>query len=87
MSISVTYFTFGYFGNTLLEVGCLGSGHNNAWLSLAGYKYSDTFPFGLGIKTKLLHHSSVSSMSNGAIICCICSHSNSNAYATYHGNA
>ena len=42
----------------------------SALYSLGGSRHNITFPFGMNMDTKLLHHSDVSSRSRGTIIYC-----------------
>ena len=65
------------FGNISLNVGCLWTGLINAWVSFSGSRHNLTYPFGFVTDTKVLHHSTVSSMPSGAMMSCCCSHSNS----------
>ena len=76
-SIRESYFTLHNLGKISLSVGPLWTGLLSAWFSFAGSKYSLTFPLGLVMRTKLLHHSAVSAMPSGVMVSCCCSHSNS----------
>ena len=73
----VRYHSHVNLGNMLITVGFLCTGLLSACLSLAGSRYSHTFPLHLGTSAKLLYYSEVSSMSGGMIICSLCRSTNS----------
>ena len=52
----------------LLSVGSLWTGLISAQLSFVGSRHSLTLPLGLGMRTKLLHHSAISSMPRGVMM-------------------
>ena len=69
-SIWQRYFMFFNFGKISLSVGPLWTGLMSTWFSLGGSKHSLTFQLGLGMRTKLLYHSAVSSMPSGVMMSC-----------------
>ena len=73
-SLRVKYLTLANFGNILLMVGHLRTGHISVWFSLAGSKHNLTFLLGFGISMKLLHPFTISSTPSCVIIFCCCSH-------------
>ena len=79
-------------GSMSFNVEPLCMGHINAWFNHAGCKHNLTLPLALGINTKLLHHSDISSTLSGAVISSCCSLSNlslngfCSMYATHHGD-
>ena len=71
------YFALVTFGNILLRVDPLWTGHINASFNLAGSRHYLTYLFGFGTSMKPLYHSAVSSIPMGVIMSCCCSHTNS----------
>ena len=55
-----------------LSVGPLCTSLISAWFCHAGSRHNLTLPFALGINTKLLHHSAVSSTPSGPMMSCFC---------------
>ena len=64
-------------GRILFNVGLLSTGLISVLLSLAGSTTQSYLSLGLCTRTKLLHHSTVSSMPWSTSICCFCSISTS----------
>ena len=90
-SIKERFFTLFNFWKILLSLVPLWTDDIGIWFSLARYKYSLTFPLGLGMRTELLPHSTVLSMPSGVMMPCCLSLSNFSlngfccTYATYLG--
>ena len=76
------YCTLLSFGSISFSVGPLRISLINAWLSHTESKHSHTLLFALGINTKLLHHSAISSTPRGAMMSnsCSCSTSSLNSF-------
>ena len=73
-SISMMYLSPTSLKCMLYSVGSLWIGQINVLSNHARPKHNLTFPLALGTR-HLLHHSDISSTSEGIIICCFCSNS------------
>ena len=71
------HFALFSFGSKSLSVGPLCTVPMSVVFSFAGSWNNLTLPFDLGTSTKLLHHSTVSSMPSGVMMSCFCSNFNS----------
>ena len=69
-SIRDKYLTLFDFGKISLNVDPLWTGLIGAWFSLARSRHSLTLPLGFGMRTKLLHYITISSMPKVIMSCC-----------------
>ena len=85
-SVSMRHVTPANWGK-IFRIQLLWTGLISALLSLALCRHSLTLPFALWTNINLLHHSDVSSMASGTVICWFCSLSYSSFRCSYKAYA